>query len=155
ERAGRRNELLMLYVRCARLRPNDFRSNVEAGLSLVALSTIEEAKPFVERAVSLMPSAVADDAPETALDIAWVKTLPVFDLWTQGRPREAADLLDQLVSHQPIDEALAEFAGTINLSLGRVRAAEDAFRAMSALGRLAPLAVAALARGDVERARHT
>jgi tetratricopeptide (TPR) repeat protein len=147
---GRYSEALAMKLRQARLRPHDFDLNVDAAMNLVGSRSLAEARPFVDRSLSIVPADPQTRvSPRTEINLAWLDTLPVFELWTQGRAREAADRLDRIASRQAFGGRLAQFVGTWNLALGRLRAAEQAFRSLPLeFDRQEFLAFSALARDD-------
>jgi len=91
---------------------------------------------------------------EVPTSVAWMKVFPAFDLWSRGRITETATLLDHMVRDLRGDDEVAAAVGLMQVTLGRLRAAETAFHAMSSLSeRQELLAYTALARDDIAGAR--
>ncbi len=149
--SGRYREEIPIAKRLALLRPNDYAFLLEMAMALVIDGDgLGHARSIAERAARLEPP-VGHPADVYA---AWLSLLPVFEAWAEGRVEAAAAQLDAMEATPPHDDWEAFGRGQLNLSLGRVRAAERAFQAIaSSAERTALLAYAAIARGDVEHAR--
>ncbi len=149
--SGRYRESIPFIPRLAALRPNDFMTNISAATGLIVTAgDIVQARKLVDHAASLEQP----NLPRTPVYHAWAIVFPVFELWSNRRVVEAAARLDAIAAEAATNDAMAVAIGCMNLALGRVSAAEDAFRAMS-IGseRQEMLAAAALARGNLEAAR--
>jgi serine/threonine protein kinase/tetratricopeptide (TPR) repeat protein len=149
--SGRYREEIPLIPRYAALRPNDYETTVTAAqLSVMDAGDIVQARRLVDPAASLG----RPNTPDADGDMAWTAIFPVFELWVNHRVGEAAARLDATTGDVGTNDAMAVAIGRMNLALGRVSAAENAFRTMSiSAGREEMLAAAALARGNLESAR--
>jgi predicted Zn-dependent protease len=88
-------------------------------------------------------------APAAVINNAWIELLPTFAAWADGRVTDAAALLDRVSGVVPASEWNAFTRGQMNLTLGRVAAAERAFQLMpDPVERELLLGYTALARGD-------
>jgi len=86
--------------------------------------------------------------------VVWTRVFPAFELWATGHIAEAAARLDTMAHDARTSDAMAAAIGLMNLTLGRLRAAEEAFYAMSFDSeRQKLLAAVALARSDLDGAR--
>ena len=151
--SGQYREEIPLIPRKAALRPNDFTLTVQlAGHLIVTGGDVAGARQLIDRAILLDPPTLP--TPFTAIFVAYAHVFPAFELWSAGRIVDAAAHLDRMASDARTSDDLAAAIGMMNLSLGRIRAAEDAFKTMS-LGseRQELLAAAAVARDDVTSAR--
>jgi tetratricopeptide (TPR) repeat protein/tRNA A-37 threonylcarbamoyl transferase component Bud32 len=148
---GRYREGVPFLTRLAALRPNDFTTTTEIATRLIIdAGDLASARRLVDRAANLEPP----NDPLTPPRVAWLKVFPAFELWATGRPAEAADLLDNMPAEARRSPDMILAIGLMNLTLGRLGAAEEAFRSMSADSeRQQLLAAAALARDDVQGAR--
>jgi tetratricopeptide (TPR) repeat protein len=151
--SGRYRDEIPLIPRYAALRPNDYDRNIAAATrSVMDAGDLVQARRLLDHAATLQRPNI----PATATAMAWTAVFPVFELWVNHRVAEAAARLDATAADVGTNDAMAVAIGRMNLSLGRLSAAEDAFRTMSiSSGRQEMLAAAALARGDVETARDT
>ena len=149
--SGRYRDEIPIAKRLALLRPNDYAFLLEMAMALVIDGDgLGHARSIAERAARLEPP-VGHPADVYA---AWLSTPAVFEAWAEGRVEAAAAQLDAMAATPPRHDWEAFGRGQLNLSIGRVKAAERAFQAMSSPAeRTALLAYAALARGDSEHAR--
>ena len=148
---GRYREEVPFLSRIAALRPNDFTTTVVMAVRLIVdAGDVVSARRLVDRAANLEPP----NNPFTPSRVAWLKVFPAFELWAGGRLAEATRRLDDLAAEAPGSDDFDLAIGLMNLSLGRLRAAEDAFHSMSFDSeRQELLAAAALARDDIDGAR--
>ena len=148
---GRYREEIPLLSRRAALRPNDFTTLVEtAAWFITSAGDRASARLLVERAAMFEPP----NLPKTPTQVAWSRVFPAFDLWATGRVAEAEGRLEAMAAEARTTNEMAVAIGLMNLTLGRIRAAEDAFYTMSLDSeRQVLLAAAALARNDVDGAR--
>ena len=151
--SGRYRDEIPLIPRYAALRPNDYDTNMAAATrSVMDAGDVVQARRLIDHATTLERPNI----PATATAMAWTAVFPVFELWVNHRVAEAAARLDAIAADAGTNDAMAVAIGRMNLALGRVSAAEDAFRTMSiSSGRQEMLAAAALARGNLEIARDT
>ncbi len=149
---GRWREEIPIARRLALLRRNDRMSLVNAAARIVVAGDgLSEGLELAQRASTLEmpPGARYPLAPDT-----WIRFLPAFAAWAEGRVTEAGALLDQFEGVAPDDDGHAFRLGKMNLALGRVRAAERAFQQTSvAAEREALLGYAAFARSDTAGAQ--
>ena len=144
--SGRWREEIPFLQRLVLLRPNDTLTLVSSATRLVAAGEgVSDAIELANRASTLeRPPGI----PGMVFD-AWVKLLPAFAAWAEGRVADAAVLLDGFEGVTPDSDEHAFRLGKMNLALGRVQAAERAFQRMPDLAeREALLGYAAFARGD-------
>jgi serine/threonine-protein kinase len=148
---GRYRDEVPLVRQLATMRPHDFISLLENAAALVIdTGDLASARQLVARASPLEPPP----GPTAQSYAAWAELFPIFELWADGRVAEAAAQLDALAPKARINEWQAFGIGQMNLSLGRVRAAEDAFEGLPSHDeRQALLGYAALTRGDTVAAR--
>ena len=148
---GRYREEVPLLSRRAALRPNDFTTTAGTATWLIgSAGDLVTARRLVDRAANLDPP----NHPNTPTLVAWLKVFPAFELWATGHLAEAAGRLDGMAAEAHRSDAMALAIGLMNLTLGRLRAAEDAFHSMSFDSeRQELLAAAALARDDIDGAR--
>ena len=148
---GRYREEGPLLARRAALRPNDFTTTAGTATWLISnAGDLVTARRLVDRAANLEPP----NHPNTPTLVAWLKVFPAFDLWATGHLAEAAERLDGMAAEARSSDDTALAIGLMNLTLGRLRAAEDAFHTMSFDSeRQELLAAAALARDDRDGAR--
>ena len=149
--SGRIREDLELSRRLVSQRPHDASTLVNYGARLVMNGgSVSEAMTLAARASAL------ERPPDVGamIDAAWIELLPVFAAWSDRRVVEAAALLDRVSSVPPASEWHAHGRGQMNLTLGRVEAAEREFRLTpDPAERDVLLGYVALARGDMAGAR--
>jgi tetratricopeptide (TPR) repeat protein len=151
EGSGRFRDENAIAKRLAALRPNDFISLLDNAAALIVNGDgLTDAHRIVERASRLeRPRGNPGDVYS-----AWLDLFPAFEAWAQGRVTDSASLVDALEATALSDDVRAFRQGQMNLTLGRVHAAERAFQSLSSPAeRTAMLAYAALARGDTSGAR--
>jgi tetratricopeptide (TPR) repeat protein len=148
---GRFREDLQLSKRLVSQRPLDAATLVNYASSLVINGQgVSDALKLAARASTL------ERPPGTpgATGGAWIELLPTFAAWAEGRVTDAAALLDRVSGVAPVSEWHVFARGQMNLTLGRVEAAERAFQLMpEPAERELLLGYAALARGDTAGAR--
>lgn len=148
---GRQGEATAAAVTLAALRPNHFSTVVQAAEATLIQGNINDARPLVARATAL---ADAGGQQLPAFHTAWVRLFPVFDLWATGHVPEAAARLDAIVAGKRVSSRLAQGVGMMNLALGRLRKANEAFLAMASEDEpFEFLALVEMARGDLNAAR--
>jgi tetratricopeptide (TPR) repeat protein len=149
--SGRFREDFQLSKRLALQRPNDASTLVNYAARLVINGEgVSDAMKLAARASTL------ERPPGTAASIeaAWLELLPVFAAWSDGRVTEAAALMDRVSGIVPATEWHTFARGQMNLTLGRVKAAERAFQLLpDPAEREILLGYTALARGDTAGAR--
>lgn len=149
--SGRLRDELRLRERLVELRPHDPTLRVNYAMRLVMMGEgLEEATKLAARAATLdRPAGMAGATMD-----AWFELMPTFAAWADGRVAEAAALLDRASAVAPATEWHAYARAQMNLTLGRVAAAERAFQLMpDPAERDMLLGYAALARGDTGGAR--
>jgi hypothetical protein len=148
---GRYRDEIPFLSRRAALRPNDATTLFEtASLFIICAGDRAAARRLLDRAAILDPP----NSPRGPMYVAWSRVFPAFDLWAAGRVAEAAAHLDTMAKDARTSDAMSVAIGLMNLTLGRLRAAEHAFHAMSYESeRQGLLAAAALARDDLNGAR--
>jgi tetratricopeptide (TPR) repeat protein len=150
-RAGRDDDIARAWMRAARLRPDDYMANHNAAwYGMVYGGRVKDVQPFVARAQALL-------SPEIDAQLAaWMRLEPVFADWLRGDAPAAARKLERAAARLELrDQAFLLTLASLNVGLGRLRAAE------AAIGRLPveapkpwlPLAEIAWMRGDLAGAR--
>jgi len=149
--SGRFRDEIRLRERLVQLRPHDPSLLVNLAMRLLMNGErMADAVALATRAANLERPPGLDGA---SMD-AWFELLPAFAAWADGRVADAAALLDRASAGAPPSEWHAYARAQMNLTLGRVAAAEHAFQRMpDAAERDMLLGYAALARGDVAGAR--
>jgi len=149
---GRYRDEVPLLSRMAGLRPNDFTTSAgTARIFIVTAGDLASARRLVDRAATLEPPP---NLPSTPSLVVWTRVFPAFELWATGHIAEAAARLDTMAHDARTSDAMAAAIGLMNLTLGRLRAAEEAFYTMSFDSeRQKLLAAVALARSDLDGAR--
>jgi serine/threonine protein kinase/tetratricopeptide (TPR) repeat protein len=145
-----RDEVPLLLPRAA-LRPHDYTTQLQTATWLIITAGDRaSARRLRDRAAALQVPASSDQSVLKA----WSTVFPAFDSWVDGRVAEAAAYLDRIATEARNTDAMGAAVGLMNLTLGRIRAAQDAFGAMSSESeRQELMAMAALARGDLAGAR--
>lgn len=148
---GRQSEATAAAVTLAALRPNHFPTLVQAAEATLIQGSLTDARPLVARATALADAA---EPQLPAFHIAWVRLFPAFELWATGHVPEAAARLDAIVAGKRVSSRLAQGVGMMNLALGRLRKANEAFLAMAIEDEpFEFLALVEMARGDLNAAR--
>ncbi len=136
----------------ADLRPTDFQAQARAAHALaIWKNDLEQARPYLQRARKLADPEIVRRFPLLAANL---ELMSWYDLWLRGDLDKALQQVDPVVRSIPARAAeerkpFAYAAGVFFLSLGKIAAAEEIFRAMTNPGDRADLlALATLIRGD-------
>lgn len=126
---GQWQDSVTQLAQAAELRPNDFRMNRLAAWNVMERD-MAEARRFAQRAGNAITPEVLTSHPG---ETAWIQLFPVHDLWVQGDIKSAFNELDRLartVDSRDGDEreAFAINIGSHYLSIGKLKAAEEAYR---------------------------
>jgi tetratricopeptide (TPR) repeat protein len=149
--SGRYREEIPILKRLAVLRPNSGNWLTNYAMRLIADGDgLTDARRLIERAstLELPPGDVG-----TALDSLF-ETFPAYVAWVEGRVEDAAEVMDRPTPALAVTDHHLRNRGHLNLTLGRVRAAERTLQSISVPAeRVNLLAQVALARGDTVGAR--
>jgi tetratricopeptide (TPR) repeat protein len=149
-RLGRLDEAAA-FARLARLRPNDFSSLVLAADALLGAGGRDAASPYIARARALL-DVLSSDTQYPEARKSYVLLFQAHDLWVDRRTKDATAFLDAVARRAEI-AAEGDLAwgrlGSLYLSLGQLRRAEQTFARISDLqSRAFWTASVALARND-------
>lgn len=108
-----------LTVRAADLRPANYDANRTAAIALQSVGDLDRAGHYVRRARDI-------GTAENLRANGWLTLFPAFEMWTDGRVKEAAQLVDAGISNNQTNASILLFAAEFNIALGRLRAAERA-----------------------------
>jgi tetratricopeptide (TPR) repeat protein/tRNA A-37 threonylcarbamoyl transferase component Bud32 len=151
-RTGRSQDAVNMPIRIANSRPSDFATQVLAAQALLGANGRDAARPFVARAQMLVSTASDTFNGGVGALKSWVLAFPAYDLWVQGRGKEAAAALDA-ASRRPEFDAEGPWAlnilGQSRLALGQVQLAEAAFARLTGGQRDVAMSEVALARNDL------
>jgi tetratricopeptide (TPR) repeat protein len=150
-------EAAQLQVRIADLRPTDFEANLWAAYRLALIGgELGTSKKYVEKARALVSEEILQVSPG---GVAWLELFPAFEYWLRGEIEESSKAADRVASRI---ETLREnsrtlfvtYVGSLYLTLGRLRAAEEVFRKdPNRINQVANLSRLALTRRDTDAMR--